>query len=58
MEAPMGFLRAYSDSIPQATGLRRHHINNKRSDFKHTRRPRLVQTEALFDEDGCLTLQE
>ena len=39
-------------------GLRRHRIKNTSSDFKHTRRPRLVQTEALFDEDGYLSLQE
>ena len=34
-------------------GLRRHRIKNTSKDFKHIERPRLVQTEALFDEDGC-----
>ena len=40
------------------SGLRQHRIKNMSSDFKHTRRPRLDQTEALFDEDGYLSLQE
>ena len=33
-------------------------IKNRSSDFKRTQRPRLVQTEARFHEDGCLSLQE
>ena len=40
------------------TGLRRHHIKNTSSDFKQIQRPCLVQTEALFDENRCLSLQE
>ena len=40
------------------TKLRRHGIKNTSRDFKHTWRPRLVQTEALFNEDKCLSLQE
>ena len=40
------------------SGVRRHRIKNTSSDFKHTQRPCLVQTEALFDEDRCILLQE
>ena len=38
------------------TGLRQHRIKNTSSDFKRTQRPWLVQTEALFNKDGCLYL--
>ena len=37
---------------------RRHRIKITSSDFKHTWRPRLVQTKALFDEDRYLSLKE
>ena len=42
----------------KVTGLRRHRIKNTSNDLKGTQRPCLVQTEALLDEDGCLSLQE
>ena len=45
-------------NIDSVTGLRRHRIKNTSSGFKHTQRPRLVQTEALFDEDEYLSLQD
>jgi hypothetical protein len=35
-------------------GLRHNRIKNKSSGFKHTRRPRLVKTEALFGWDRGL----
>ena len=39
-------------------GLSQHRIKITSSDFKRTQRPCLVQKEARFDEDGCLSLQE
>ena len=51
-------LRRKCGSYASIAGLRQHRIQNTSSDFKHTQRPCLVQTEALFDEDEYLSLQE
>ena len=39
-------------------GLRHNRIKNTNSKIKHIQMPCLVQTEALFDEDRGLSLQE
>ena len=40
------------------SGLRHNRIKNTNSKTKHIQMPCLVQTEALFDEDRGLSLQE
>ena len=45
-------------NIGQKAGLRHNRIKNTNSKIKHIQMPCLVQTEALFDEDRGLSLQE
>ena len=40
------------------SGLRHNRMKNTNSKIKHIQMPCLVETEALFGEDRCLSLQE